>query len=235
MPKSRGVAVSEVGVELQDFGHQRSPTSGDSDGAGDLQDLDLGAANADADIDSHQAKRHSATKKVGPQLTAFLLLNAMIGSGILNVPYTFKQSGVILGVAIFVFFGLLTWFSLVALVYTGVKSRISDYGELASRACGKKGEVCVDVWTVLEGVGGCLGYLVIIGNNVSSVLQAWAGTTSDVWYTSYYFLTGLVLVVFIMPLTFVRQFGHFAWISVRGGGGVRVVGECGAVWWHVRH
>eukprot|EP00750_Incisomonas_marina_P026233 INCI5885.4.p1 GENE.INCI5885.4~~INCI5885.4.p1 ORF type:complete len:495 (-),score=96.30 INCI5885.4:2098-3582(-) len=89
-----------------------------------------------------------------------------------------------------------------------------DYGELAQRACGKKGEICVDFWTVLEGFGGCLGYLVIIGLNMSNVLRYWIGAADDVWYTSYYFLTALFLFVFMLPLTFIRQFGHFAWISV---------------------
>ena len=67
------------------------------------------------------------------------------------------KSGVILGCAIFLFFGFLTWFSLVALVHTGLATKTMDYGELAQRACGKKGEICVDFWTVLEGFGGCLG------------------------------------------------------------------------------
>jgi len=173
-----------------------------------------------ADLDVHEpadhhAHHHVERKKVGPKLTAFLLLNAMIGAGILNVPYTFKQSGVVLGCVIFLFFGFLTWFSLVALIQTGIVTKTDDYGKLAFKACGKKGEVCVDFWTVLEGVGGCLGYLVIIGVNMSSVCQFWFETGPEVWYTSYYFLTALFLAVFIAPLTFIRQFGHFAWISVR--------------------
>ena len=34
-------------------------------------------------------------------------------------------------------------------------------------------------------------------------------------YTGYYFLTNVFFFSTVMPLTFIRQFGHFAWISVR--------------------
>ena len=64
---------------------------------------------------------------------------------------------------------------------TGIVTKTDDYGELAYRACGKKGEFCVDIWTVAEGIGGCLGYLVIIGLNMSSVLRYWVGTDEDTW------------------------------------------------------
>lgn len=127
--------------------------------------------NVNLNEEMQNAKQSVARKKVGPKLTAFLLLNAMIGAGILNVPYTFKQSGVGLGLFIFLFFAFLTWFSLIVLIYTGIRTKTFDYGELAFKACAKKGSICVDFWTVLEGVGGCLGYLVIIGNNMSSVVQ----------------------------------------------------------------
>ena len=182
----------------------------DSDNGTSADGVNVSVEDDDAVSHDHETKR----KKVGPKLTAFLLLNAMIGAGILNVPYTFRQSGIVLGCCIFLFFGFLTWFSLLLLIHTGIVSKKMDYGELAFAACGKKGEVCVDLWTVLEGVGGCLGYLVIIGANMSSVLQNWIGSDDD-WYASYYFLTCAFLVVFMLPLTFIRQFGHFAWISVR--------------------
>ena len=124
-----------------------------------LQEVNLGArGDSDDDNDDNNDGSHAAAssphanehihdpesihrKRVGPKLTAFLLLNAMIGAGILNVPYTFQQSGVVLGVCIFLFFGLLTWISLIALIHTGIVTNTWDYGELAQKACGKKGEV----------------------------------------------------------------------------------------------
>ncbi len=40
----------------------------------------------------------------------------------------------------------------------------------------------MDIWTVLEGVGGCLGYLVIVGVNASSVMRFWLSTSEEEWY-----------------------------------------------------
>ena len=93
---NRGIVLSEIGASV---GGQHI----------ELSDLD--------DAPKHKAHDHVDRKKVGPKLTAFLLLNAMIGAGILNVPYTFRQSGIVLGCCIFLFFGFLTWFSLVALIH----------------------------------------------------------------------------------------------------------------------
>jgi hypothetical protein len=53
-----------------------------------------------------------------------------------------QQQHLFQGCGIFVFFGFLTWFSLVMLIQTGIASNNTlDYGDLARKACGKKGQV----------------------------------------------------------------------------------------------
>ena len=54
-------------------------------------------------------------------LTTFLLLNTMIGSGILNQPYVFYESGIVGAIFGFIVASVLTWLGLLILNGSGVK------------------------------------------------------------------------------------------------------------------
>jgi hypothetical protein len=83
------------GVPMQEIG---SPSAAGLQRLSDVDDISIGEGDGGNGAGGARAGKgnHVYRKKVGPKLTAFLLLNAMIGAGILNVPYTFKQSGIVL-------------------------------------------------------------------------------------------------------------------------------------------
>ncbi len=83
-------------------------------------------------------------------LTTFLLLNAMIGSGILNQPYVFMKSGVIGALIAFVIAAAGTFTGLLCLTEAGMKVNVLEYSGLARKAFYKNGDRLVDVSIIIE-------------------------------------------------------------------------------------
>ena len=77
-------------------------------------------------------------------LTCFLLLNTMIGSGILNQPYVFYESGVVGGVIGFILSAVLTWIGLLILTDSGIKLGVYNYSACCLSILGPRGEKAVD-------------------------------------------------------------------------------------------
>jgi hypothetical protein len=91
-----------------------------------------------------------------PILTIFLLLNTMIGSGILNQPQVFLEAGVVPASVMLVVTAFFTWLGLAALIDTGVAYEKFDFSDLALFAFGKWGENLVDVCIAIGNFGAVL-------------------------------------------------------------------------------
>ncbi|PHT43895.1 Amino acid transporter ANTL2 [Capsicum baccatum] len=108
---------------------------------------------------------------------------AIVGAGVLGLPYTFMRTGWITG--------LLTLFSIAALTYHGMMllihtrrrldlsligdSKISSFGDLGFAVCGPTGRFVVDIMIVLSQCGFCVGYLIFIGNTLSRLSKGGLG------------------------------------------------------------
>lgn len=144
-------------------------------------------------------------------LTTFLLLNTMIGSGILNQPYVFYQSGLLGGLGGFIVASLATWGALQLMTAAGLHENVLEYSGLAKKVFGKKGEYAVDVSIILMTLGAQIGYILVVGETTSQLLQAW-GCDSPICGQ---FLTTIIAVVgFITPICMFRHFGHLAYLSL---------------------
>ena len=93
----------------------------------------------------------------GAALTTFLLLNTMIGSGILNQPFVFRSAGVIGALLGFVLATLSTWLSLNIITDVGIHVKVLEYSGLAKKAFGRAGITAVDVFIVINAFGALLG------------------------------------------------------------------------------
>lgn len=144
-------------------------------------------------------------------LTSFLLLNTMIGSGILNQPAVFKESGIIGGLLGFFIASIATWTGLLCLTAAGIHEDVLEYSNLAKRAFQKNGERLVDLSIVVLTFGSQLGYILIVGTTLSSLLDSW-GCHEVV--CGDYFTTIIAVGVFVTPVCLFRHFGHLAWLSL---------------------
>ena len=94
-------------------------------------------SNADDSHDrssSFSSSYHLKLASNSAALTTFLLLNTMIGSGILNQPFVFLTSGIFGGLVAFLFAAVATWHGLILLTEAGVYANVLEYSGLAKFA-----------------------------------------------------------------------------------------------------
>ena len=146
-----------------------------------------------------------------PGKTMFLLINTMIGAGVLNVPETFAQTGIALGLVLFCVTVWASVLGMVQLVQAADKVGVCDYGELAEKTFGVRGKKFMDFVIFLGGYGALISYFVTVGTLSAALIGRIIGAGP---YSSYEFLLTTMTLLVIVPVCMVREFGHLACISV---------------------
>jgi len=144
-------------------------------------------------------------------LTTFLLLNTMIGSGILNQPYVFRESGILGASVAFVIASLATWIGLMVLTESGIYVNVLEYSGLAKRAYAKTGERMIDLSIIITSFGSILGYILVVGSTTSSLLVSWGCAENVCNITN---STVTVVAFLVTPICLFRHFGHLAFLSL---------------------
>lgn len=179
----------------------------------------FGRSSVESDCLSTELRdRESSASSNSRVLTIFLILNSMIGSGILNQPYVFKSSGVVAAFVMFVVASIFIWIGIVALIDCGIKTGQTDYSQLALRVFGKYGEMLVDVSIVIGNFGALMSYVDVIGLTASDLFFSW-GCTSSIGCGPY-LITILIFFIFVYPVCLKRFFGELAWFSVFSMGAI---------------
>ncbi len=104
-----------------------------------------------------------------------------------------------------------TWTGLLCLTEAGIKENVLEYSGLAKRAFEKNGERVVDISIIILAFGAQLGYILVVGTTLSSLLSSWGCNSlacDDI-------LTTIIAVgLFVLPVCLFRHFGHLAWLSL---------------------
>ena len=153
----------------------------------------------------------------------FLLVNTMIGSGILIQPYVFKMSGIGATILEYIIIAIMTHTGVDILIISADKydrynnkddnDSIWNYAELAVRSLGTYSDNVVDLLIVIGSIGEIISYLLIIGTLMISVISTYTTITADQWYYNESFLIVMIVVFLILPFCLIRTFGHTAIIS----------------------
>ncbi|KAA8547601.1 hypothetical protein F0562_004030 [Nyssa sinensis] len=103
---------------------------------------------------------------------------AIVGSGVLGLPYTFKRTGWVMGTFTLVSVAFLTYYCMMLLVHTRRRlesrhgfSKIASFGDLGFAVCGPVGRFAVDIMIVLSQAGFCISYLIFIANTLAYVFN----------------------------------------------------------------
>lgn len=91
-----------------------------------------------------------------PMSTILLLLNTMIGSGILAQSYVFSQAGVIITTLEYLVVGTMTYVGVNSLVKTAERADIFHFGGLAVKVLGNNGQLFLDLLIFLDNIGALL-------------------------------------------------------------------------------
>lgn len=143
--------------------------------------------------------------------TTFLLVNAMIGAGILVQGYVFSESGILSCCVEYIIVGVMIYMGVEMMIQCAASQQIFDYPKLAGHVLGVYGKLAVDLSIVINGAGALLSYILIIGTLFEDIVSSFS--TCDAWYCNIAFLTILPIVTFTIPLCLIRNFGHLAVIS----------------------
>ncbi|XP_059641566.1 amino acid transporter AVT3B-like [Cornus florida] len=103
---------------------------------------------------------------------------AIVGAGVLGLPYTFKKTGWVMGLLMLFSVAYLTYHCMMLLVHTRRRleshhgfTKINSFGDLGFAVCGPIGRVSVDIMIVLSQAGFCVSYLIFIANTLAYVFN----------------------------------------------------------------
>lgn len=98
---------------------------------------------------------------------------AIVGAGVLGLPYTFMKTGWVMGLLMLFSVAFFTYHCMMLLVLTRRRlesfegfSKISSFGDLGFAVCGPAGRFAVDVMIVLSQAGFCVSYLIFVANTL---------------------------------------------------------------------
>ncbi|KAK6924584.1 Amino acid transporter, transmembrane domain [Dillenia turbinata] len=103
---------------------------------------------------------------------------AIVGAGVLGLPYTFKKTGWVFGLLMLFSVAALTYHCMMLLVYTRRRlealqgfTKIASFGDLGFAVCGPIGRIAVDSMIVLSQAGFCVSYLIFIANTLACIFN----------------------------------------------------------------
>lgn len=96
----------------------------------------------------------------------FNLSTTIIGAGIMALPATFRELGMVTGIAVVIFMAFLTEKSIEFLIRFTRAGKVASYGGLMGDAFGKYGKVLVQLSIVVNNIGMLIVYMIIIGKNI---------------------------------------------------------------------
>ncbi|KAL9229712.1 hypothetical protein vseg_005149 [Gypsophila vaccaria] len=146
---------------------------------------------------------------------------AIVGSGVLGLPYTFKRSGYISGIITLTCVALLTYYCMLLLVSTrrklesldGSYSKVNSFGDLGFRVCGPLGRSSVDLMIILSQAGFCVSYMIFVANTIAHVFMPEVQDVSFLGFTpKKWFLWGCL--PFQLGLNSIPTLTHLAPLSI---------------------
>lgn len=180
---------------------------------------------ANAILDPRLAMKNALKKEVpmgvnSKHRTVFLMLNTMIGSGILNQPQVFSKSGIFGAIALFAICGYFIWLGCVIIIDVGLRWKVDSFQELMEKKFGKGGKVFLDLLIIVGNIGALMSYLTIIGGTLTSLICSWGGDGPG---DDVYLITVLVTTFLVLPLCLTRHFGHLGVVSYISIGAISIV------------
>lgn len=125
---------------------------------------------------SAKHSRQSSTSTDGKKSNALKasgnLFIAVVGAGVLGLPFAFKQSGLAVGATMLVVVASIALYCMLLLVRCKrhlEEHGVVSYGEVTRHTLGPTGQRLVDTLLIISQTGFCVAYLIFIKANVSSL------------------------------------------------------------------
>lgn len=132
----------------------------------------------------------------------FLLLKAFVGTGVLFLPKAFSNGGLLFSVLTLSFFGILSYWCYLILVYAQMATKVSGFGDIGLKLYGKWFQNIILASIIISQIGFVAAYIVFTAEN----LRAFAGNVSG-FDTSTVNIIWFILfqVALLVPLSLIRD------------------------------
>lgn len=153
--------------------------------------------------------------KINPKGTAtdskayFLLVKAFVGTGVLFLPKGFSNGGVVFLILLLAFFGFLSFWCYLILVYSKQMTKVSSFGDIGSKLYGKWLQQLIILSIIISQVGFIAAYMVFTSTNIQAFLSNTLGIKDiDI---SWFIIGQLVLLI---PLSLIRDITKLSLVAV---------------------
>ena len=147
--------------------------------------------------------------------TSLLETKAMIGSGLLNVPYTFKTLGIIFSVGASILFNLVTFLSTYFLLRCKDVTQRYSYAIYSKLTMGKIGTISCNLAILIRSISLCCVLLKILGNITRTLLLIFFQEYSEKFYMDSKFLL-IIFALIITPLMVQKDISGIAKFTFLG-------------------
>ena len=154
---------------------------------------------------------------ITPPRAIFLISNAALGAGLVNFPEAYMKAG---GnhVAITLQLCMLVFIvgAFLILARCADKYQAGTYQDVVFYVLGDQWKNFIQTCIVVYFLGTCITYVIIIGEQLSSVIE-FASSTSGIWYTNNKILMVMFTVLFLLPLCVQCRLKLLSYTSCFGG------------------
>ncbi|KAI9282188.1 transmembrane amino acid transporter protein-domain-containing protein [Sporodiniella umbellata] len=152
---------------------------------------------------------HVPQGTASPGKALFMLLKAFIGTGVIFLPGSFINGGIVLSVILMVILGSLC---LVAFQLLVVAQRQvgGSYGDVAKHLYGTPVKVLIEFFLCISQIGFVSSYFIFISQNIGLVVNALNNCNAP--FDPKYYIW--IILALIIPVCWVRKIARLSWIAI---------------------
>ncbi|XP_075840521.1 putative sodium-coupled neutral amino acid transporter 11 [Microtus pennsylvanicus] len=156
---------------------------------------------------------HEHQRKSCHSAAVFNVVNSVIGSGIIGLPYSMNQAGFPLGILLLFWVSYITDFSLILLIKGGALSGTDSYQSLVNQTFGFPGYLLLSALQFMYPFIAMISYNIITGDTLSKVFQRIPGVDPGSVFIGRHFIIVVSTATFTLPLSLYRDIAKLGKIS----------------------
>ena len=164
------------------------------------------------------AEKSGSVQNASLASTVMNLSNNIIGAGILSLPWCLKEAGIVEGICLFAFVGLLSGSSMVLIAICCEQTHLFTFKDLGEHALGKCFGCILQLSMLIYTSLSCVSYLVLAGDffsGDSGVVRGLCGAENDICaiFESRFNAVLTVTVLVLLPLSCLRNLNALRYTS----------------------
>ncbi|XP_042302950.1 putative sodium-coupled neutral amino acid transporter 11 isoform X2 [Sceloporus undulatus] len=147
----------------------------------------------------------------------FNVINSIIGSGMIGLPYSLKQAGFPLGIMLLLGVAYITDYSIILLIKGGKLSGTNSYQALVNKTYGFVGHLILSALQFLYPFIAMISYNIVTGDTLTKVFQRIPGVDQDNFFFGRHVIILCATIIFTLPLSLyqnISKLGKVSFISL---------------------